>query len=113
MKAKRARALQDCTARIEELDAEIVQGEGKVKSARDVLASIAKEIDGGNATIANLRGNIRARKLVKDIADTQAEIDTHDLEEAAKSKRLFETQYQVEKDRETALQSKVCSSAIW
>lgn len=112
VKAKRARALQECTAKIEELDAEIAQGVQKVGNARTVLSGIEKEINESNATVANLRDNIRARKLVKDIADTQAEIDEYDLEEAAKAKRLFEEKYQIEKDNETKLQSKVRSSAI-
>ena len=112
MKTKRARVLQEYTAKIEELDAEIVQGDEKVKSARIVLSGIEKEINESNATIANLRNNIRALKLVKDIADTQAEIDSYDLDEAAESKRLFDEQYPIAEGRETELQSKVSSSTI-
>lgn len=108
VKDKRARLLQECTAKIEELDAEIATLSRKLEDARKVLAAIDKEINESAASMANLRDNIRARKLVKDIAATQAEIDQYDLEEAAKAKRLFEEKYQIEKDKETELQSRVC-----
>ena len=59
--------------------------------------------------MANIRENLRVRKLIQDIAATQAEIDSYDLEEAAKAKRIFEEKYNVEKQRETNLQSEVSS----
>ena len=55
----------------------------------------------------NLHGNIRIRKLIRDIAATQAEIDSYDMEGAAKAKRNFEDRYQTEKQKETEMQSKV------
>lgn len=56
--------------------------------------------------MANLRDNIRMRKLIRDIAATQAEIDSYDLEAAAKAKRNFEEQYNGKKKYENDLQSK-------
>ena len=84
-----------------------------MSGVRDSINAIDKEIGAGDASVANLRENIRVRKLVKDIAAVQAEIDTYDMEEAAKAKRIFQDKYQKEKDRETELQGKVrclCSS---
>jgi hypothetical protein len=47
--------------------------------------------------MANLHGNTRIRKLSRDIAATQAEIDSSNMEGAAKAKRNFEDRCQVEK----------------
>jgi hypothetical protein len=58
--------------------------------------------------MTNLRENIRVRKLGKEIDATQAEIDAMDMEQAAKARRQFDQKYNVEKQRETEMQSKVC-----
>lgn len=57
--------------------------------------------------MSNLRNNLRVRKLTRDIIETQSEIDSYDMEEAARAKRVFQERYKVEKDRETEMQSKV------
>lgn len=57
--------------------------------------------------MANLRENLRVRKLVKDIAATAEEIATYDMEEAAKARRNFQEKYNVEKEKETQKQSDV------
>ena len=66
-----------------------------------------KEINEGGAALTNLRENRRIRKLQSDIQATQKEIDSCDLEGAAKAKRNFEEKYQPEKDRENEMQQKV------
>ena len=58
--------------------------------------------------MTNLRENIRVRKLSKEIDTTQAEIDAMDMEQAAKARRQFDQKYNMEKQRETEMQSKVC-----
>jgi hypothetical protein len=66
-----------------------------------------KEINEGGAALSNLRENRRIRKLQSDIQATQKEIDSCDLEGAAKAKRNFEEKYQPEKDRENEMQRRV------
>jgi len=66
-----------------------------------------KEINEGGAALTNLRENRRIRKLQNDIQATQKEIDSCDLEGAAKAKRNFEEKYQPEKDRENEMQQRV------
>jgi len=66
-----------------------------------------KEINEGGAALTNLRENRRMRKLQSDIQATQKEIDSCDLEGAAKAKRNFEEKYQPEKDRESEMQQRV------
>ncbi len=99
--------MREANSQIEDLQAKIHQLGEQLENARSVVSGIEKEIHESGASMANLRENLRVRKLVKDIAATQAQIDTYDMEEAAKAKRIFQEQYQKEKDRETELQSKV------
>jgi len=71
------------------------------------IADVDKEINEGGAFVAKLRDNLRIRNLMNDINDTQNQIDSYDMDEAAKAKRNFDEKYSVEKNRETEMQSKV------
>ena len=55
----------------------------------------------------NLKANLRARELVREMKEFQVEIDAHKPEEAAEAKRLFEDEYRKEKDDEVDLQNQV------
>ena len=79
-----------------------------LETARGTIAVIDREVNESNASMTNLRENIRVRKLEKEIETTQAEIDAMDMEEAAKARRQFDLKYNLEKQRETEMQSKVC-----
>lgn len=107
MKEKRARHLQECGEKISQYDDEIRDLSASIEKVREVIAKIGKEISQSDASIANLRENIRVRRLIRDIKKTQMEIDAYDMEEAAKAKRTFSEKYQTEKDKEAALQGKV------
>lgn len=107
MKEKRGRLLKECNEKIEEYEAEITKLATQLEDARNAVNVIDKEINESGASVASIRENLRVRKLVQDIAATQAEIESYDLEEAAKAKRIFEEKYNVEKQRETNLQSEV------
>ncbi|KAG2155166.1 P-loop containing nucleoside triphosphate hydrolase protein [Suillus bovinus] len=103
---KRAHLLIECADRIEQFEQDIKDLVTNIENARDAIAKIDREISESGSLMANLHGNIRIRKLARDIAATQAEIDSCDMEGAAKAKRNFEDRYQVEKQRETEMQSK-------
>lgn len=107
IREKRGRLLAECAEKIEHYESEIQDLGLKIETVRETIAKIDREINESGSTVSNLRDNLRIRKLVKDIAVTQAEIDSHDMEAAAKAKRNFEDRYQVEKQRETDMQSKV------
>lgn len=79
----------------------------QAEEVRQAISLIEKEINESGASMANLRANIRVRKLQRDIAATEAEISAYDMEEAARAKRIFQEKYQAEKQKETELQSKV------
>jgi DNA repair protein RAD50 len=107
VRGKRARLLSECATRIEELDNEIADLNVKLDETRVEISNIDKIISESGAFVGNLRENIRVRKLIKDIAATQAEIATYDLDEAAKAKRIFDEKYSVEKQKETDLHAEV------
>ena len=79
----------------------------EVEQHRDAVAAIDKELNESGASIAILNENIRIRGLAKDIQATQAELDSYDMEEAGKAKRIFKDRYNVEKEKETQVQSEV------
>ena len=108
IREKRSRQLKECEQRITEHEASIGQLATDIESARDTIAVIDKEVNESNASMTNLRENIRVRKLAKEIDATQAEIDGMDMEQAAKARRQFDQKYNLEKQRETEMQSKVC-----
>lgn len=106
IREKRAHLLVECADKIEQFEQDIKDLVTNIENARDAIAKIDREISESGSLMANLHGNIRIRKLSRDIAATQAEIDSCDMEGAAKAKRNFEDRYQVEKQRETEMQSK-------
>ncbi|OJA09417.1 hypothetical protein AZE42_03080 [Rhizopogon vesiculosus] len=93
---KRARLLAECADKIEQFEQDIKDLVTNIENVRDDIAKIDREISESGSLVANLRDNI----------PTQAEIDSYDMEGAAKAKRNFEDRYQVEKQRETEMQSK-------
>ena len=99
--------MKECAENVDQFQAKIHELDRDLEGARQVIARIDKEINESGASVANLRDNIRLRKLIRDIAATQDEIDSHDMDEAAKAKRNFEDQYKVKKAEESELQSKV------
>jgi DNA repair exonuclease SbcCD ATPase subunit len=107
VREKRARQLQDCEEKIEEFQVLIHDLRNTIERVREDIADIEKEINESGASVANLRENIRVRKLKRDIAATQAKIDSFDMEEAARSRQMFEAKYNIEKKKETELQGKV------
>jgi DNA repair protein RAD50 len=107
VKDKRARELEDCASNIEQYELDIQQLNQRVEESREVVKAIDKEINASGASLANYRENIRVRKLAKDIRDTQAEIDSHDMEEAARARRNFEAKYGPAKEKENTLHTSV------
>ncbi|KAJ4482060.1 hypothetical protein J3R30DRAFT_3286505 [Lentinula aciculospora] len=95
---------REAQASLEEAKEEIQELEKQVEEAREKIAKIDKEISESGSTLSNLRENVRLRKLVKQIQETQTEIDSYDMEEAAKAKRTFQEKWKSAKDKEEELQ---------
>ena len=106
-KEKIARRLKDINELIEEKEAEVQEQAVKLEQIRAKLGEIDKEISEAAVTLANLRENIRFRRLKRDLTATEAELDAIDMEEAAKAKRIWTEKWNMEKQKETDLQTKV------
>ncbi|KXN81764.1 DNA repair protein RAD50 [Leucoagaricus sp. SymC.cos] len=102
-KERRSQGLKDTFERVEQLDAELQDLNKQLNGIREIITEIQKEINESGASVANLRDNIRARRLVKQIGEVQAEIDSHDMEEMAKARRNFEEKYKLAKEKEDNL----------
>ncbi|KII86927.1 hypothetical protein PLICRDRAFT_665598 [Plicaturopsis crispa FD-325 SS-3] len=105
VREKRARKLKECAEQIDEHQERIRELQITIENTRNVIAKIEKEINEAGASQANLRENIRIRKLGRDIKATEEEINSYDMDEAAKSRRNFEDKYHIEKAKETDMQS--------
>ncbi|KAG6831939.1 hypothetical protein H0H92_006540 [Tricholoma furcatifolium] len=110
VKDRRDRRLTDCEQEIGETDSEIKRLSEDIEAVRKSIAVFDKEINASGASLANYRDNQRVRKLAKDIIKTQAEIDSFDMEEAARAKRNFEEKYTKAKEKENQLQTDLSQS---
>lgn len=107
VREKRARRLREVTQQIENQEAKVQELVIKLENVRTAVGEIDKEINEAGMTMANLRENLRVRRLMRELASTQAELDAIDMEEAAKAKRIWTERWNVEKQKETDLQTKV------
>ncbi|KAF8631077.1 hypothetical protein AX15_002678 [Amanita polypyramis BW_CC] len=105
IKERRARELESCNEMIEQTDATIQDLSERIEDVRTSIAKIDKEISESGSTIANLRENLRVRRIEKEIKKTQEEIASYDMEEAAKAKRNFESRWDVVKKKEDELKA--------
>ncbi|KAK7469247.1 DNA repair protein rad50 [Stygiomarasmius scandens] len=103
---RRPQAVKEFDTKLEDSKAELKTLSNRLEECRKRISDIDKEINEGGSYLSNLRENQRVRKLEKQIADTQAEIDSYDLEEAAKAKRLFKEKWEPAKAEENRLQTK-------
>ncbi|XP_006462487.1 hypothetical protein AGABI2DRAFT_223828 [Agaricus bisporus var. bisporus H97] len=103
IKERRARELENTSERVDQLDLELQELSAKLNGVREVITDIQKEINESGASVANLRDNIRARKLIREISEVQKEIDSHDMEEMAKARRNFDEKYKLVKAKEDNL----------
>jgi DNA repair protein RAD50 len=110
VKEKRARELENCAADIEQHELDIQQINKHIEESREVVKAIDKEIHASGASVANYRENVRVRKIAKEIRDTQAEINSYDMEEAGRARRNFQEKYGPAKEKENALQTSVSSA---
>lgn len=110
VKEKRGRRLKEVTKQIEDQEEKVQELGLRLEKIRATVGEIDKEINEAGMTMANLRENIRVRRLMRELASTQAELDAIDMEEAAKAKRIWTDRWNVEKQKETELQAKVRSA---
>lgn len=106
------RHLRECVEQSGQVDVEIAQQEQNLANIRSRLAEIEKEIHTGEATQANLRENVRVRKLAADIAKIESEIRELDVGGAAQAFTEFEEKYAKLIKKASELQNKVFIESI-
>ena len=79
----------------------------KLEQIRAKLGEIEREINEAAVTMSSLRENQRYRRIKRDLAAVETELNAIDMEEAAKAKRIWTDKWTVEKQKETDLQNKV------
>lgn len=112
IKERRGRELESISERVQELNLELQELDKQLGTVREIIADIQKEINESGASVANLRDNIRGRRLIKQIGEVQAEIESHDMEEMAKARRNFEEKYKLAKEKEDNLRVEVGISTL-
>ena len=110
---KKEDELKRCTSDLTECESQLQEINNQLEGARENISGIEKEIHESGASLSNLRDNIIARNLTKDIEKTQAEIDSHDMEEAGKARRNYDEKYEPAKRREKLLHEAVCRIVVF
>ncbi|KAG2001813.1 RAD50 [Coprinopsis cinerea AmutBmut pab1-1] len=100
---KRDRLLEECIENIKQCKEHQGEATSRLQGCREAIKVIEKEINEAGASQTNLRENIRVRKLQKEILEIQAEIESYDVEEAAKARRNFQDQWEKRKEKEERL----------
>ncbi|ESK95033.1 dna repair protein rad50 [Moniliophthora roreri MCA 2997] len=96
--------IKDCEEKLEQQKADIKTLSDRETQCRKEIETIDKAISDSDLLQANLRDNVRVRKLEQQIKDTDAAIKKYDMEEAAKARRTFEDQWPICKREEDRLQ---------
>jgi DNA repair protein RAD50 len=109
VKSKKTKALEDCSAVLQESEARSKDLHAQIEEVRREIAAIDKEINESGATMSNLRDNIIVRKLKEKMETIDRNIASYDMEEAAKARRNYEDKYQPAKAKEQKLNEVVCS----
>lgn len=107
IKERRGQELKDTSERVDQLDLALQDLNKQLSGIREAITEIQKEVNESGASVANLRDNIRARKLIRQISEVQAEIDSHDMEEMAKARRNFDEKFKLAKEKEDNLHIEV------
>jgi DNA repair protein RAD50 len=113
VREKGARRFRDCLEEIKRHEALIKDYSNELDVLRKEIAEVEKEINEGGASLANLRDNLRVRKLRAEITATIEELESMDMEEAAKAKRNFDEKFPAEQKRENDLSAQVFNHSTY
>ena len=92
---------------METAEREIEENEQAQEGVQTSITALQKEIHENGSAMANIRDNLRIRKLRRDIADIHRQINEFDMEELARAHRQFNEKYTAEKKRESDMESEV------
>jgi len=105
--------LRQCINKLSELEIEAQQVEGEVERLRALVQKQDNDVSAAGADLANLRENLRLRKLQREIQETKDVIKSLKLEEASKAKEQFEEKWGKAKAAENEAQARVRTSCLF
>ena len=105
--------LRQCINKLSELETEVQQVEGEVERFRALVQKQDNDVNAAGADLANLRENLRLRKLQREIQETKDVIKSLKLEEASKAKEQFEEKWGKAKAAENEAQARVRISVLF
>lgn len=106
-KGKFAWQLQDCASQIESLEKQIEQTSHGIEELRIGIQELDRELSESGTTAANIRENMRIRKIKADLKETQNSMEKLDLDAAGQARQDYERTFKDSKEQEVQAQSKV------
>ena len=88
------KALEATEKAVRDLDHQIAQLDSDISDLQQEISNLRNDLASSGSRAQNIDNNIAFRKAVKQIQDLQKEIESIDLEEAARAKQQFDTKYQ-------------------
>lgn len=102
-----AQRLAGSTKNVAELEAHVAKTVSSIDAKRTDMASKEAEVNQGEARRSSLENNQRWRRIKRRIEETEIELESLPMEEAAESKRDFDVKYDAMQRREREIKSKV------
>lgn len=103
----RDQKLADCSKITQELEANVSKTAATLEAKRTEMAAREAEVNKGQARRSSLQNNQRLRRLRKRMEETEVELASLPMEEAAESKRSFDVKYEAMQRRERDIKAKV------
>ena len=110
VRARGAKQLEECDDALQDIGEELERLKAASDEALSVSRKLETDIAQGDANLANLRGNKDMRKQVLEISDTEKELKSIDLDEAAKASRNYQAKWDEGTAEEKRLNNEVRQS---
>lgn len=100
--------LQEAENKLADIENRLGDLNQELNETQEQIDQFQQEILLNQVTMNNLQKNLNLRKLVRTIEETQAEMAKLDIEETAKARRNFDTQFAELEEKETSYHDAVC-----
>lgn len=101
------RKIRENETQMEDVKREISASQDTRNSIENTISSLQSELGQASSRQNNISANLRYRSTLADIKKVQDEIDSIDLESAAKSRREFNKKFTAKSNEENRVQAEV------
>lgn len=101
------RKIRENEAQMDDVKREITSGQAARTAIDNSISSLQSELGRASSRQNNISANLRYRSTLADIKKVQEEIDSIDLESAAKSRKEFNKKFQAKTMEENRVQAEV------